>query len=509
MAHVSSRFAAVAVFSLGLFFPADVAGRSGGTPVDAQPDFRQAVQDIRSAYLEDRSVEAAHPAEERERLEGLLSSGDALPADAKSYTKMLAGLVKAAEVQRGRPTEVTADRYALWLKETAVAFGLDGEQASAAETLYLGRLRAPDGARPAGQAERPRQGADGPRLGEERRAGLVGGARRVADGFETRSPDELPSLSAPGPSVPGAPIDYERLNRIPAAQGPVTPRPMPVPSPQAPVPAGGQSLPSVVAAVLDTHSKPVAVRLGPGKEREQYKFRGAVAPAVTYTATYGDGGNVEIVVPRDQVPGWQGKVLRFTGLQDHAVELAQQTGFIGRVTRSVTGVEGPDSQRYTAQQVAQAASHLPAVSRADIRTIVVNPKQNPDDEYWTKTYGMKGFRSYMTAGAGRVATIYPSNDAESLPDERGMRVSLLHESGHVFSLTRWGNPDAAPQNANWVSWSAAAASDAAWVSTYAKRHILEDFAETFAAFQASKGGPKFQELKSQVPARFTMIERAK
>lgn len=509
MARVSFRFAAVTVFSLGLFAPAVVAGRSGGTPVDGQPDLRQAVQDIRSAYLEDRSLEAAHPAKERKRLDGLLSSGGAHPADALSYAKMLAGLEKAGEVQRGRPAEVTADRYALWLEETAAAFGLDGEQALAAETLYIGRLRAPDGARPAGQAERPSQDENGPRLGVERRAGLVAGARRIADGFETRSPDESPSLSAPSPDVPGAPVDYERLNRIPAAQSPLTPRPMSVPSPQAPAPAGGRALPSVVAEVLDTHAKPVAVRLGPGKEREKYEFRGAVAPAVTYTATYGDGGNVEIVVPRDQVPGWQGKVLRFTGLQDQAVELAQQTGFIGRLTRSVTGVDGPDSQRYTAQQVAQAASHLPAVSRADIRTIVVNPKQNPDDEYWTRTYGMKGFRSYMTAGADRAATIYPSNNAETLPDERGMRVSLLHESGHVFSLTRWGNPGAEPRNANWVSWSAAAASDAAWVSTYAKSHILEDFAETFAAFQASKGGPKFQMLKSQVPARFNMIERAK
>ncbi|MDE2291831.1 MAG: hypothetical protein KGL53_07090, partial [Elusimicrobia bacterium] len=238
---------------------------------------------------------------------------------------------------------------------------------------------------------------------------------------------------------------------------------------------------------------------------QQFKFHGAQAEALQYTATFADGNRMQIVVPKDRVKGLTGDLLRLTGLQGTAVEMAQRTDWLGGVTRSLTGLTG---QNYTVGQVADAVGHLPQESRQQFRQVVVNTVQNPDDAYWAKAYKMKDFRSYMTSGAAGVTEIYPADSAHRLAGTEYMRISLLHESGHIYSDSHWGG-DPNADTPGWTAWRAAEKADGGYVSRYATSSPAEDFAETFAAYFSTKGTPRFAAYRAKAPHRFAILDAVK
>lgn len=445
------------------------------------PEARKTIESIRSAYLGGRSVDSA--------------------MDAAGYRAAFEGLAKAREVQLGRPPNVSQEDYAVWLQEAAVAFGLDEEQERTAERLYLGRTRA------AFSNGLSRGGASlDAQLGKERQRSLITSAWRAAGSFEGRSPEELVG-SVPGNSrtTELTEADYERLNGIPAVQGYASMRTASIPEPKL-APADSGRLPYV--ASVPTYTPRAEVRLVAGAEAKGYEFRGKRADAFTYTARFKDGADIEIIVPRERASGWKRHLLGSKVWYDGLVEAAQSDTYLGNLARIATGINGPESQNYSVRQVADSTRYLPRVSRKDIRTIVVNPVRNPEDSYWEKTYNMYGFRSYMTAGAEGVVTIYPKDDHLTLPGVPAMRISLLHEAGHVFSHRRWGHPAVKPSHEAWARWRKAAARDGAWVSQYAQKSDSEDFAETFAVFHATFATSRFSEYKSKVPMRFAIVGKA-
>lgn len=199
--------------------------------------------------------------------------------------------------------------------------------------------------------------------------------------------------------------------------------------------------------------------------KKKYPFRGKAADGEAWLAKYVDGVQVTIVAP---------KALKG-----------------GRHT-------------YTVQQVAKQASYLPKMNRKAIKTILLNPQRNPDDAYWAVKYKEPNFRSFMTAGAAGIVTIYPEKKKKNLKSENTATDSLIHETGHVWSRKKWGPHTSKPA---WKPWRDAMAKDGVAVSTYAMKSVDEDVAETVAAYVVTQGSPKHNEYKAIVPARFALLKR--
>ena len=221
------------------------------------------------------------------------------------------------------------------------------------------------------------------------------------------------------------------------------------------------SLPEVVRETVET--SPVTVEVSAPVELKDYSFRGEVADAEQYTATYSDGAGIVIVAPK------------------------------------------APRKRYhlhTVQQSADAATFLPAKNRALVKRIVLNPVDNPDDPTWAAAYGEPDFHSYMSAGADGVVTIYP-DEAEPMPGAGAMRGTMIHETGHTWSYQEWGTNT---NEGKWRDWQAAMALDKTSVSGYAQNSIDEDVAETVQVYCSTKGKPKYDEYKAIVPHRLAMLE---
>lgn len=154
---------------------------------------------------------------------------------------------------------------------------------------------------------------------------------------------------------------------------------------------------------------------------------------------------------------------------------------------------------HTVQQAADAASYLPPASRAIVKKIILAPARNPDDAYWSTTYKDPKFRSYMTAGAAGIISVYPVKKGDALPDANYMRGTMIHETGHSLARKNWG-----PEK--WKLWRAAIAADKGSISQYAMSSEGEDFAETYQAYWSVKGTPKFDTLKKAFPNRFALLE---
>lgn len=151
-------------------------------------------------------------------------------------------------------------------------------------------------------------------------------------------------------------------------------------------------------------------------------------------------------------------------------------------------------------EVAKGLAALPASSRALVKQVVVEAKQNPDDAYWAKQYKDPNFRSYMTAGADGIINVYPSKPKMSQDYLDG---TLIHETGHTLSMKKWGNSDS---DKRWNDWKAAAKSDGIIPSQYGKASLDEDFAETLVIYHQNKGTPREAELRALMPARYKIID---
>ena len=150
--------------------------------------------------------------------------------------------------------------------------------------------------------------------------------------------------------------------------------------------------------------------------------------------------------------------------------------------------------------VAKALAALPPESRAQVTSVVVEPAQNPKDAEWAMIYSTPGFRSYMTAGAAGIVTIYPTTTKQS---QTFLEQSLIHETGHVLSKKNWGEKS----DARWNEWSQAVAKDGIYPSGYGKNSNDEDFAETLVIYLNVKGTPAEAEMRALMPERFKLLDR--
>ncbi|WP_257457752.1 putative zinc-binding metallopeptidase [Archangium lipolyticum] len=155
---------------------------------------------------------------------------------------------------------------------------------------------------------------------------------------------------------------------------------------------------------------------------------------------------------------------------------------------------------HSIDEVAKGLAALPASSRALVKQVVVDGKQNPDDAYWARTYNDPNFRSYMTAGAEGSITVYPSQTKMTQDYLDG---TMIHETGHTLSMQKWGSQDS---DKRWDDWKAAAKSDGLVASGYAKASPGEDFAETLLIYQQAKGTPREAEFRAMMPERFKIID---
>lgn len=125
---------------------------------------------------------------------------------------------------------------------------------------------------------------------------------------------------------------------------------------------------------------------------------------------------------------------------------------------------------------------VPSELARNIKTIEFVDYYNPDDMYWEKQYGIKGFSSYATGGDGRI-TFYAN------PDETNTNTQILetylHEGAHIWDNvfkdktgTRLSSTDAYKRAIEMD----ASHSGQTWVSEYAEES--GSFAEDFADFVA-------------------------
>lgn len=220
--------------------------------------------------------------------------------------------------------------------------------------------------------------------------------------------------------------------------------------------------PSLVGEAVQT--APVGVALASPKTQANFEFRGGKADAEVHLATFDDGTTLEIVAPKSPDPSFH---------------------------------------QHSVAEVAEAARYVPKKNREAIKQVVLNTVRNPDDAHWAVKYNTPSFRSYMTAGAAGVVTIYP-NESAPQPQVATMRGTLIHETGHSWSYQQWGTDKA---KGKWVDWKKCMDSDRVSVSDYAMNDIAEDVAETVQVYGSTKGTPKYTEYQALIPARLKMLEK--
>lgn len=160
----------------------------------------------------------------------------------------------------------------------------------------------------------------------------------------------------------------------------------------------------------------------------------------------------------------------------------------------------------SARRVLQEYVKIPAQFRAVIKEIQLESGGSPDDKYWEKQYGMKGFTSAACAGGG-VLTIF--NVAK---DGGAIEHAFAHETGHLVG-------EAVRNEQAWFAsfrtlpkypegWAEAAKKDGVMegfktikdgkVINYSEADPAEDFAESFqnylnATIQGPEAVRKFQQ----------------
>ena len=156
---------------------------------------------------------------------------------------------------------------------------------------------------------------------------------------------------------------------------------------------------------------------------------------------------------------------------------------------------------HSVEEVAKGLAALPPSSLDSVTRIVVNPQENPDDDFWRKEYGDPDFSSYMTASADGTATVYPTRFPQT---QTAFDSALTHETGHFVSNGAWGYESAGGEG--WDRWRAAIDSDGIAPSNYGTNNASEDFAETFSLYQAVRGTDQEAELRAVFPERFRIID---
>lgn len=213
---------------------------------------------------------------------------------------------------------------------------------------------------------------------------------------------------------------------------------------------------------LQTSPAPVAYRMGHPTLEKNHSFPGKSADADVFPLQI-DGRSIPVYVPHD-------------GQYHPPVQLP-------------------------IDEVAQAIAELPPESRARVKTVSVNPVPSPMDAYWAKQYNMPDFASWMTCGPEGGVDIFPANSQQP---ENAVVSSLIHETGHAWSVSGWGENDAGPR---WQPWEKAIKLDGPLPpSQYAQSSPEEDVAESTALYLSTRGTPAFNEFRAMFPHRFALLD---
>jgi hypothetical protein len=202
--------------------------------------------------------------------------------------------------------------------------------------------------------------------------------------------------------------------------------------------------------------------LSPGRDAPQFDFPSGRAAGISHDVTIG-GQTIKVTVPKNPPAG--------ATAHFHSIE-----------------------------EVRRALADLPPEVRALVKEVRVNPGANPADAYWQQQYNNPNHVSYMTAGADGIVDIYPSRQPQS---QRVLETSIIHETGHVLSIGKWGN-DPDPR---WAPYKAAMAKDGLVASQYAKSSPDDDFAEGWALYVSAKGTPQESEVRALMPERFKIFDQ--
>lgn len=219
--------------------------------------------------------------------------------------------------------------------------------------------------------------------------------------------------------------------------------------------------PNTVEPEVKSHlATPPEFQLSPPRTGD-WNFRGTTAPAELFDLTI-DGRTITLARPADG---------KYSGVQ-HSLD-----------------------------EVVRTLTTLPAVSRALVTSVTLSPMANPDDAFWAQTYGVAEAKSYMTCGAQGTIDIYPADTAVSLDV---MRTSIIHETGHAWSMKRWNETGDSPE---WQAWADAANGDVLPVSHYGSSNLFEDVAEATAMYLEARGSPAFEQYRVLFPRRFAILDR--
>ena len=155
---------------------------------------------------------------------------------------------------------------------------------------------------------------------------------------------------------------------------------------------------------------------------------------------------------------------------------------------------------HSQSEIAKALAAMPEANRKLIKSVNMNPGQNPDDAYWAKEYNRPNFRSYMTAGTSGTVNIYPTTNPKG---QHILDGDMIHETGHIWSKNNWGT---SYSDKRWDDWKAAIKGDGKYISNYAKASEGEDFSETLQYYHQILGTKDEAATRKSMPARFKIID---
>lgn len=222
-----------------------------------------------------------------------------------------------------------------------------------------------------------------------------------------------------------------------------------------------EAVPSLAIGEVTTPATPRPLTLGPTTELPQYEFPGRTTTALRTEVTIA-GHTFAVLRPKD-------------------------------------GVHVPDTQ-HSFDELLGALAKTPPESLRELKEVRLNPVKNPTDDFWAQTYGQPGFQTYMNCGADGVVTVFPQATKVS---ERVIASSLVHETGHAWSMREWGD-EGGPK---WSEWKTAAQRDGLSPSKYGRNAVAEDVAEAQVLFLESRGTPLHELYRALYPQRFAILER--
>lgn len=160
-------------------------------------------------------------------------------------------------------------------------------------------------------------------------------------------------------------------------------------------------------------------------------------------------------------------------------------------------------------KLAQQIYRMPDGYRSMIqKEIEVLDYRNPQDSYWEKTYGMKGFRSYATGGENISFYAYTHHDYDYVFH------TIAHEGGHYIDKFEPGGGYRTDRISGTKEWADAVAADLAehgfdaptdYARDTAKNnpgYFVEDFAESCGKYISDRSM-----METNFPNRTRIIER--